>query len=63
MNNVDDQKLHKYCLRCGRKLKTENARILGYGPICAKKINLSHSNRLFEADMLYLSGRNENGRE
>lgn len=29
---------YKYCLRCGRRLKTEEARILGYGRICAERV-------------------------
>ena len=28
---------HKVCLRCGRKLKSEQSRQLGYGEICWKK--------------------------
>ena len=35
MNN--QPKEYKYCLRCGRKLKNENARKIGYGPVCEKK--------------------------
>ena len=27
-----------YCLRCGRRLKTEEAKIRGYGNICFEKI-------------------------
>lgn len=30
---------YKYCLRCGRLLKREEYEILGYGPVCAKKVN------------------------
>ena len=29
---------HDRCLRCGRKLKNSNARLLGYGTICYNKI-------------------------
>lgn len=29
---------HEYCLRCGRKLKNPEARILGYGLVCYKKM-------------------------
>lgn len=29
---------HEYCLRCGRKLKTPDARERGYGLICYKKV-------------------------
>lgn len=31
-------KQYKYCLRCGRKLKSTQARELGYGQVCYKKI-------------------------
>lgn len=31
-------KYHKHCLRCGRKLKNEEAQIRGYGTICFKKM-------------------------
>ena len=29
---------HEYCLRCGRKLKTADARKRGYGTVCYEKI-------------------------
>lgn len=32
-----------YCLVCGRKLKSEQSKALGYGKICAKK--LTHRGR------------------
>ena len=28
---------YKYCLRCGRRLKTEEARLIGYGKTCQQK--------------------------
>ena len=31
------KKEYTYCLRCGRKLKKPEARILGYGKICYEK--------------------------
>ena len=34
----DKKKDHDRCLRCGRKLKTEDARVLGYGRICYEKM-------------------------
>lgn len=30
-------KYHRYCLRCGRKLKTEKAKLRGYGDVCYEK--------------------------
>ena len=35
---VGMKKEYNYCLRCGRKLKNPEARQLGYGSICYKKI-------------------------
>ena len=32
------EKLYDRCLRCNRKLKTEEARKLGYGKICYQKL-------------------------
>lgn len=34
------EKYHKVCLRCGRKLKSEESRKLGYGAVCYKKMRL-----------------------
>lgn len=34
--------IHEHCIRCGRKLKSEEAKKLGYGPICWKKHNIKH---------------------
>ena len=33
-----DNEEHDRCLRCGRKLKNPDARLLGYGTICYNKI-------------------------
>lgn len=38
---------HKYCLRCGRKLKNPESRIRGYGVICEKKMLVDNRYRLF----------------
>lgn len=32
-----EKKLYKYCLRCGRKLKTIESREIGYGKVCYEK--------------------------
>lgn len=29
---------HETCGRCGRKLKTEKSKEIGYGPVCHKKM-------------------------
>lgn len=36
---------HIKCLRCGRRLKSEQSRELGYGEICWKKAN--HTNKIY----------------
>ena len=35
------EKEHEVCLRCGRKLKNPDARKLGYGAVCFKKMQSS----------------------
>lgn len=39
---MNDQKStntdHEFCLRCGRKLKNPNARAIGYGAVCLRKV-------------------------
>ena len=37
MQNIEI-KIYTHCLRCGRKLKTNEAKKIGYGPVCYKKI-------------------------
>lgn len=34
-------KLYKTCRYCGRKLKSEESQLLGFGPICYKRYKLS----------------------
>ena len=41
------EKEHEYCLRCGRKLKKPEARKIGYGTICEKKMRVERQKRLF----------------
>jgi len=44
---MEDKKDYNKCLRCGRKLKTEEARKIGYGKICLEKIQKEKKGRLF----------------
>jgi hypothetical protein len=45
---TDTTKENKYCLRCGRRLRNPEARILGYGKICYSKIkDIPHKKKLF----------------
>ena len=32
-----EQKEYEYCLRCGRKLRSQESRTVGYGNICLRK--------------------------
>lgn len=41
------KKEYEYCLRCGRKLKNKEARIIGYGTVCERKMKVKHRKRLF----------------
>jgi len=43
----DKQKDHNRCLRCGRKLKSEEARKIGYGKVCLEKMQKRKTKRLF----------------
>lgn len=44
---MEENKEHEYCLRCGRKLKKPETRKIGYGIICARKMKVEESQRLF----------------
>ena len=43
----DKKKDYNKCLRCGRKLKTDEARKIGYGKICFEKMKKEKKQRLF----------------
>lgn len=45
--NEPDLKI-KFCLRCGRKLKTEQAQMTGMGKVCLEKSKVDTHKRLFE---------------
>ena len=47
VTKVVSENNHTHCLRCGRKLKNEKAKQLGYGVICYKKIQNNKKPRLF----------------
>ena len=42
-----EKKEFERCLRCGRKLRTAEARKLGYGKICSEKMKLKRTKPLF----------------
>lgn len=35
--------LYEVCLRCGRKLRSESSKILGYGKVCLQKQRASNN--------------------
>lgn len=38
-----EQDEHEYCLRCGRKLRSQESRQLGYGITCYKKLTTKNT--------------------
>ncbi len=44
---MEENKEYEYCLRCGRKLKKPETRKIGYGTVCARKMKVEESQRLF----------------
>ena len=44
----EKQELYQFCLRCGRKLKTEESQKVGMGKTCAEKSRRSKDIFLFE---------------
>lgn len=38
---------HEYCLRCGRRLKNVDARLIGYGKVCEQKMKTEIKKPLF----------------
>lgn len=46
----DSNKEYQYCLRCGRKLRTVDARLRGMGRVCAEKSKHDSRRRLFNAN-------------
>lgn len=39
--------IHSHCLRCGRKLKTDEAKVRGFGKICWQKHLSNKQEKLF----------------
>ncbi len=37
-DNIVPVKEYKYCKRCNRKLRSDKAKMLGYGPVCYEKM-------------------------
>lgn len=57
--DILDPRNYGQCLRCGRKLKTEESRLLGMGKTCYKKYMTENTHKkLFE-----LKGEQTNGND
>lgn len=39
---MTEEKEYSHCLRCGRKLKNEKAKKIGYGVVCERKLRLEN---------------------
>jgi hypothetical protein len=44
---MEEKKIYPVCKRCGRKLKTDEARERGFGPVCLLKMQTEKRNPLF----------------
>ena len=45
---MEDKKIeYKYCLRCGRRLKSAEAKRVGMGKVCAEKVSKYRTYKLF----------------
>lgn len=42
---------HEFCKRCGRRLKKPEARQLGYGAVCYRKVQVSYGRKLFDTSL------------
>ena len=47
-----EKKIYPVCNRCGRKLKTDDARERGFGPVCWVKANAEKRHPLFGGEMI-----------
>lgn len=48
--------LHEKCLRCGRKLRTEDSKLLGFGKVCWEKFNAEDNfQQLFPTECLTIN--------
>ena len=49
---MEEKKIYPVCKRCGRKLKTDEARERGFGPVCLLKAKTEKRNPLFGGDKI-----------
>lgn len=44
---MEEKKIYPVCKRCGRKLRTDEAKERGFGPVCLLKMQTEKRNPLF----------------
>ena len=49
---MEQKKIYPVCKRCGRKLKTDEAKERGFGPVCLLKMQTEHKHPLFGGENL-----------
>lgn len=54
---MEGEKTYYKCLRCNRRLKSESARKIGYGPSCLRKAQ--HEARIFNPNLFSLENKNK----
>lgn len=42
VSEVQEDRIYKFCLRCGRPLKSETAKKIGMGKVCLEKSKTDH---------------------
>lgn len=57
---INMEKLHNTCMRCGRKLRSTENRIRGYGDVCWKRMQTDKGKRLFMPVKNFLCDGTEN---
>lgn len=49
---MEEKKIYPVCKRCGRKLKTDEAKELGFGPVCLLKVKTEIKHPLFGGEKI-----------
>ena len=48
---MEEKKIYPVCKRCGRKLKTDEAKERGFGPVCLLKAKTENKHPLFGGEI------------
>lgn len=57
-----EKREHEFCLRCGRRLRSAEARSVGYGAICRKKV-IAAGRKLFDDNCVDCAKNSDNSRK